>query len=153
MSAAVRAAELVSGLASRNRDPVRPTSRIHWLGLPSATATDPFDVRASLIVKQKNGLCFYGVSGRAALPFLGGTRCVLPALRRLAIQSCGGSPPPAGDCSGSYAFDFNAWIQSGQDPFLVPGQAVNAPYWGRDPVHPDGTGASSTDALEFAVCP
>ena len=91
-------------------------------------------------------------SGRAAVPFLGGTLCVLPPLQRTPIQTSGGNPPPD-DCSGAYLFDFNAWAQGGADPSLVPGQPVDAQFWMRDPAHPDGTGVALSDGIEFDPCP
>jgi len=122
-------------------------------GTPGATAAGPYDFSASTVLNGKNGLPFYGVGGPAALPFLGGTLCVQPPLRRLTVQNSGGSPPPAQDCSGAYLLDFNALIQSGSDPLLAPGQRVNAQWWSRDPAHPDGTGVGLTDALEFVIGP
>jgi len=120
-------------------------------GTPSASDPTPFTLTASQQLNNKNGLLFYGY-GPDAQPFLGGTLCVLPPLRRTAVQSSGGNPPPD-DCSGAFSFDFNAWIQSGADPFLAPGRQVNAQFWSRDPANADGTGASLSNAVGFQVCP
>ena len=76
---------------------------------------------------------------------------MLPPLQRTLLQSTGGSPPPADDCSGALTFDFNAWLQSGSDPLVAPGDYVSAQYWMRDPDNPDGTGAALSNAVEFLV--
>ncbi len=107
-------------------------------------------IGAVQVVNNKSGLLFYGLAGRCALPFQGGLLCATPPLRRTSIQSSGGNPPPD-DCSGSFHFDFNAWMQGGADPDLVPGVQVNGQHWYRDPQSPSTTGL--TDAIEFSVCP
>jgi len=123
---------------------------IGYAGYPSASDPAPFVIGATQVVNNKNGLLFYGLAGRSALPFQGGLLCVKPPFRRTPIQSSGGNPPPA-DCSGSFAFDFNAWMQAGADPGLAPGVRVNGQHWYRDPASPSTTGL--TDAIEFEVCP
>ena len=124
---------------------------IGWSGVPGATEPGPFLIQATQVLNLRNGLLFYGYSGRAALPFLGGTLCVMPPNRRTGLQNAGGSLPPTMDCSGSYSFDFNALIQSGIDPLLVPGQQINGQYWSRDSAQPDGTGVSLANAIEFVI--
>ena len=126
------------------------TPAIGHAGEPSLTAPGPFDVTADQVLNNKNGILFYGLSGRYALPFQGGILCVKPPTRRTGVQSSGGNPPPA-DCSGTFAFDFNAWMQGGQDPNLILGVQVNGQYWYRDPQSPSTTGL--TDGIEFSVCP
>ena len=120
-------------------------------GTPCATCTAPYTIDAVNIVSAKNGLLFYGY-GPAALPFLGGTLCVQPPLRRTPIMNSGGVFPP-NTCSGTYTFDMNGRIASNVDPLLVPGATVYAQYWHRDPPHPDGTGVGLTDAVSFTICP
>jgi len=122
-----------------------------WSGAPSATSPTAFDLTATNVLNNRPGLLFYGYGTLAGVPFQGGTLCVQPPLRRTAVQTSGGSPPPAVDCSGQYGFDFNALIQGGTDPFLVPGQEGAAQFWSRDPAHPDGTGAGVTDGVRFLV--
>ena len=127
------------------------TPQIASSGCPSETDPNPFDITASMVLNQRNGLLFYGYSLLAGTPFQGGTLCVSPPLRRTMIQSAGGTLPPANDCSGQYSFDFNARIQSGIDPLLISGQQVGAQYWSRDPAIGDGTGAGITDGVEFVI--
>ncbi len=76
--------------------------------------------------------------------------CVRLPLRRTVVLNSGGNPPP-NDCSGTFAFDFNAWIQGGFDPLLLPGVLVFAQTWSRDPASASTT--SLTDAVMFAIRP
>ncbi len=120
-----------------------------WTGAPSASSAAPFTVEATFVINNKNGILFYGSSGPATVPFQGGTLCAAPPITRTPVQLSGGNPPPD-DCSGSFSFDFNAWIQGGSDPELGPGVRVNAQYWYRDPAASFGSGLS--DAIEFTIC-
>ena len=128
------------------------TPQIGSVGSPSASGPNPFDITAAMVINDKNGVLFYGLGGAIAVPFQGGTLCVQPPLRRTAPVNSGGNPPPD-DCSGLYSFDFNARIQSGVDPFLVPGALVSVQYWMRDGAQADGTGVGLTDAIQFRICP
>lgn len=121
-------------------------------GVASATAGSGFVVGATGVLNGKTGLLIYGTSGRAAVPFGGGTLCVGAPLRRTPAQDSGGNPTGL-DCSGQYAFDFNGWVATGVDPALVAGAVVDAQYWSRDPgfAPPDNVGL--TDALEFTIGP
>jgi len=121
---------------------------IAFSGTPSASLAQPFTISASNVINNKAGLFIYSLSGRDNLPFQGGILCLQQPIRRTTPQVSAGNPPPD-DCSGSYAIDFNAWIQSGIDPLLVPGRMVDGQYWSRDPASPSGTGLS--DAVEFVI--
>lgn len=120
-------------------------------GTPSATSPLPFTITATMILNFKNGLFFYNYTGAANLPFFGGTLCAQPPLRRTGLMNSGGNIPPTNDCSGNSAFPFNALIQGGMDPLLVPGLEVNCQYWSRDPQNVDGTGVGLTDAVQFVI--
>ncbi len=124
---------------------------IGFSGEPSVTSPSPFDISASEIINNKNGILFYGFAPNN-LPFQGGTLCVLPPTKRTPVQNSGGNPPP-NDCSGTFSYDFNALIQSGTDPGLVLAAQVFAQYWFRDPGDLSGFGTGLTDALEFEICP
>jgi hypothetical protein len=126
------------------------TPAIGFSGCPSATDPNPFDVTAAMVLNNKSGTLFYGLSGPLSAPFQGGTMCVQGPRKRTPLQTSGGNPPP-NDCSGLFSYDFNARIQSGLDPNLVPGVRVHAQYWYRDAGAPFQTGLS--DALEFDVLP
>jgi hypothetical protein len=125
------------------------TPSIAWSGVPSAQLASGFVISASNVLNQKSGLLFYSLGGAAAQPFQGGWMCVATPLRRTAPQNSGGALPPSADCSGQFAFDFNARIASGADPALVAGQQVWAQYWSRDPASASTT--NLTDALHFTV--
>lgn len=117
-------------------------------GIPGATHLDAFVIGASNVLNQKTGMLLYSIAGSATTPFQGGTLCIAAPLHRTPAQNSGGFTGPD-DCSGSYSFDFNARVQSGVDPALVPGVAVWAQYYSRDPVDPFGVGL--TDAVVFTI--
>ena len=122
---------------------------IGYSGTPSATLAAPFDVTASQVINNKNGLLFYGYWSHN-LPFQGGFLCVKAPTLRTPIQNSGGNAGPD-DCSGMYSFDFNAHIQTGLDPRLQFGRTVFAQYWCRDPASASTTGL--TDGLRFVIGP
>jgi len=128
------------------------TPQIGMSGTPSLSDPNPFVLDAQMVLNQQTGLLFFGVNGRDSTPFLGGLLCVAPRIRRTAQMPTGGNVGPD-DCSGALAFDLNAYLQSGQAPFIGVGTQVNAQFWYRDPAQPDGTGSGLTDAAEFVVCP
>ena len=119
-------------------------------GACSLSDPEPFDITATGVINNKNGIFFYGYQGRAAIPFQGGWLCVQPPILRTAVQPSGGNPPP-NDCSGAFRFDFNAALQAGGAGSEVIGTRVNGQYWYRDPQDPSTTGL--TDAIEFQVLP
>jgi hypothetical protein len=116
-------------------------------GAPSVTSASPFNVTATLVINNKNGLLFYGYWS-TNLPFQGGTLCVKAPTLRTLLQNSGGNAPPD-DCSGAFSVDFNARIQSGVDPRLQFGRTVFAQYWYRDPAEATTTGL--TNALRFVI--
>jgi hypothetical protein len=124
---------------------------IGWQGTPSASSPNGFTVSIANTRNQMNGLLFYGTNGSNAVPWLGGTLCVHAPLHRTPLQNAGGTPLPASDCSGTFAFDFNTWTASGVDTALFAGQHVRAQYFSRDP----GASAqvSITDAIDFYLEP
>ncbi len=119
-------------------------------GAPSATDPRPFQVTASNAIEDVVGLFLFGVNGRHALAFQGGTLCARGPLRRTPLGSSGGVQPPP-SCSGSLTLDFNAWVRTGNHAVLVPGVQVNGQFFYRDPASPSTTGLS--DAVEFVLLP
>lgn len=124
------------------------TPAIGSSGTPSASAGSGFTIGATGVLNNKNGVLFYSTVGAQAVTFQGGFLCTSPPNRLTAVQHSGGNPPPS-DCSGQYAFDFNAHIASGQDPALVAGGSVWSQYWARDPG--DSFTTSLSDALAFTI--
>lgn len=116
-------------------------------GSASATSTSPFLITATNVVPHRRGFLFYGFAPDA-VPFQGGTYCILQPTRRTRGQDSLGGPAP---CTGTYSFDFNQRIQSGADPFLVPGALVYGQYWFRDPADAFQSGLS--DAVCFGIAP
>lgn len=122
------------------------TPGIQTSGLPTAGGPDDFLITARDVLVGTPGLFFWGTSGPAAIPFLGGTLCVQPSLQR--------GPPLAssgpGDCDAGYAFLFSQSValQYG----ITPGTTVNGQFWMRDPQSPDGTGVALSNGVEFRWC-
>ncbi len=118
-------------------------------GWPSASQPTGFLLSVVNLRNQKNGVPFYGLSGPASAPFNGGTLCVQPPLRRIAVLNSGGSTG-VDDCSGMVTYDFNAVTALGVDPGLVLGAVVHTQHWSRDPgAAPSNTNLSN--ALEFCI--
>jgi len=119
-------------------------------GTPSLSGPDDLHVTASSIVNRKSGFLVWGVNA-ASPPFAPGQSCVRGPTVRSFLQDSGGSAPPVQDCSGAFdlAFTHNIMVAHG----LVPGSTVYAQWFARDPAQSDGTARSSTDALEFTICP
>jgi hypothetical protein len=116
-------------------------------GSPSASAGTGFVVSAEQVLPGKSGLLLYSVSGPGGTPFKGGFLCATPPFRRTPMQQAGaaGAPP----CTGTYAFDFNAYVASGVNPGLVPGVEVWSQYWSRDQASSAGSGL--TNGLTFVL--
>ncbi len=126
------------------------TPAIGWSGEPalSQLATTPFEIHATNVVNQKNGLLFYSTDGRRAAPFQGGVLCVAAPLRRTPFRSSAGSPTGA-DCTGVLSLDFSPWLTRANDPTLELGLIVDAQWWYRDPASPSTTGLSNAIELEI----
>ena len=134
------------------------TPTIGSTGSSSAAATSGFVVQGSNVRNSKNGLLFYGVNGRNASPYQGGTLCVATPIKRTPSTNSGGTLPPANDCSGVFALDMNAFASgsAGGNPLValsVVGTTVNCQWWGRDPGFAAPNNTTLTDGLEYVVCP
>lgn len=121
---------------------------IGWSGTASLASGD-FVLHFAGVQPDLNGLAFVGLAP-AALPFLGGTLCVSPPLRRTPIQDSGDSGGPFG-CGGSYDFalDPSFLATLGAAPYA----SAYAQGWHRDPNQADGTGVVLTRALELVLLP
>ena len=124
------------------------TPAIAAVGAPSASNASSFTISASNVLNRQNGVFFYGFAQQIA-PFQGGFKYMSNPTKRTPIQNSGGTALPAVDCSGTYSFAFNAWIQTGLDPALVVGQEVDGQFWSRDSGSPSTTGL--TNAIHFVI--
>jgi hypothetical protein len=125
------------------------TPAINYNGSASATSPTPFLIGAGNVINKRNGLLFYGF-GPLANPFQGGVLCVKAPTVRTVMQNSGGSATGS-DCTGTFSFDFNAFLQAGGHGQLVVGKEVFCQYWSRDPQSPSTT--SLSDALSFLINP
>jgi outer membrane protein assembly factor BamB len=124
-------------------------------GSASATATSGFTVTAVEVQGQRNGLFFYGQSGRQAQPWGNGTslQCVTPPVKRGGVLVGTGT---AGACDGSFTQDLNArWCPTCPKPTHAPvvGQPLQLQLWYRDPQSTSNQPTSLSNALEATVCP
>ncbi|MCC6406419.1 MAG: hypothetical protein IT453_04575 [Planctomycetes bacterium] len=135
------------------------TAKVNSLGCTPAVASSgaapsvagcasPFNLTATNLLGNKNGLWFYGTNGLAGTAFQGGHLCIKPAIKRLSVTNSGGAGTA---CNGSLSTDFNARICSGSDAALVAGALVGTQCWSRDPNSPSTT--NLTSALSFTICP
>mgnify|MGYP001245501741 CR=1 FL=1 len=127
--------------------------QISGSGQPSASAASGFTIAANAVEGQKSGLILYGVTGRLAAPWFGGSSylCVKSPAQRTGTLNSGGT---AGSCDGVMSIDWNAYMSSHPNALGQPlqvGQVVNAQAWFRDPAAPGETNLSN--GLEFTVCP
>jgi hypothetical protein len=130
---------------------------IAFTGTPSASATSGFVVRATSVLNNKSGLCFYSLGGAASSAFQGGVLCVASPIKRTTPLHSGGNAPP-NDCSGVYQIDMNAFAHGllGGAPLpglKVAGNEVCCQFWGRDPGFAAPNNTTLSNALRYRVLP
>ena len=109
-----------------------------------------YDVIATGVHSNKNGLLFGGISGPANIPFNNGILCVNPPNKRSAAQGSGGTG--FNNCDGAFSLEINdgAIIPIGLD--AGPGNSGWYQYWYRDPNNGAGnlgTALSNGVQLDF----
>jgi Tol biopolymer transport system component len=114
-------------------------------GTPSATSGSTFVLSAQGLDAQQPSILYYGVGAPWGKPLFKGRLCLRPPVVRAYSVSSGGTM----GCDGTLSMDFNAWIASGGDPRLTPGEPVYAQVWHRNSA---GDGQLS-DAVAFLVGP
>lgn len=120
-------------------------------GVARVDLSGSFVLEATQVDGSRNGLFFYGVSGRSAAPYGVGVLCVKPPVRRLNVAWTGGA---ATNCDGVLASDWSAFVAA--DPLalgrpLFAGQRIQAQGWVRDAQQ--AIGATLTGGLEFEIQP
>jgi len=120
---------------------------IEFSGAPSASAGSGFTVEARDVLGGKLGMFFYSTGLPILTPLGTGYLCMELPIQRTPLQGTGGGPPPG--CDGTLSVDFNAWIATGADPSLVPGENVCIQAWSRDAA--SASGGNLTDAVAFLV--
>ncbi|MCC7169545.1 MAG: hypothetical protein IT459_03775 [Planctomycetes bacterium] len=110
--------------------------KIGYSGTPRL-ATNDLLLHVDDLVPNKPGQLFYG-SARNAAPFVGGTLLVSVPLVRL--------PAVHADAQGSVSIPISIDAS-------MPGTVRRYQFWQRDPLHPDGTQACLSNALEVSFFP
>ncbi|MBI5434207.1 MAG: hypothetical protein HZA52_15345 [Planctomycetes bacterium] len=105
---------------------------------------------ATQMLMHKNVVFWYGLGGPDAAPFAGGTLCSKAPHKRSPLGVTGGG---VGACGGAIAFNFEAYIESGQDPELAIGVEVCGQFVSRDPFDAAGNYVSLTDAIRLTIAP
>lgn len=121
-------------------------------GVPSASGSGGFVVKAVATHSALAGLLMYTDSGAGNIPFLGGTLCLDTAgiRRSLPVIDSTGRP---GLCDGVLSIDMNAFAagQLGGDPLpslSTVGTKVHCQFWGRG----NGGNHLLSDALTYTIC-
>lgn len=131
------------------------TASISAAGFPSATLSSGFELTASGVEGNKDGLFFYGSNGKQANAWGNGSsfQCVVPPVQRAGLISGTGT---SGACDGVFTQDLNArWCPTCPKPGQNPGAGavVQAQLWFRDPSNTSNQTTSLSDAVQFTVCP
>ncbi|MDP1793989.1 MAG: hypothetical protein Q8K63_07600 [Acidimicrobiales bacterium] len=120
-------------------------------GWPSPTASSGYVIRCDDVVNQTVGVLLYTASGRATLPFGGGTLCIAAPRRRTPLRQSGGSPAGWNDCSGEWSVDFNSHLQTQAQ--LPAGLTLRCQWMGRDSGFAPPNNYQLSNALEFTLEP
>ena len=124
-------------------------------GVASATLASGFEIVAEGVPGLRNGIFFYGTSGRQANAWGNGNsfQCVAPPVSRGALQVGHGT---VGLCDSSLVMDLNSrWCASCPKPAQNPGAGIimQAQLWYRDPLNTSNQTTSLSNAVEFTVAP
>lgn len=123
-------------------------------GSPSVSASSGFTIHVSNVEGGKQGLVFYGISGRNASAWGSGSTsflCVKSPTQRMTLASSGGT---SGQCNGALSIDWLAYLSANPFALGAPfsgGVTVGAQAWYRDPPAVKTTNLSN--ALEFVTVP
>jgi len=131
------------------------TASLSAIGTASPSRPSGFTVTATDVEGNKNGLFFFGINGRQAVPWGNGSsfKCVVPPVRRGGLLPATGL---LGTCGGTFSQDLNAhWCAVCPKPQHAPlaGQKLQVQLWYRDPRGTSNQASSLSNALEVDVCP
>jgi hypothetical protein len=128
------------------------TASVSTSGTPSATASSGFNLLATDVEGNKDGLFFFGANGRQANPWGSGTsfQCVVPPVVRGGLLLGIGT---AGQCDGSFSQDLNALWTAKPTKNPGAGAVTQAQLWYRDPLNTSNKKTSMSDGVEFTVQP
>lgn len=139
------------------RQPTEPfcSAVISSLGHPSASDGEGFQVGFSKLPRDSWSQAVYGVSGPAATPFSTGVLCVQGALRRMGqLNRMKGPKKGPIQCQGFQTVDVARFIESGEDPALVPGVTVHLQCIAWVPLHyPHPNAYVLSPAVAFTIQP
>ncbi len=123
-------------------------------GFPSVSDSGAFRIQANDVMQDEFGILIYGLNGRSNLNFHNAKLCVKTPFTRVLPPKNSGSSGTMGSgfCLGELRRNFNATIQSGNDPLLTTGQQVNAQWFYRDP-GVDSFNDGLSDGIEFFINP
>lgn len=118
-------------------------------GTPSLSGgVGSFLIDSGLQMPLVNGFLLYGYAADS-IPFQGGFLCIAPPTVRTGVQFSGGST--GNPCSGSFTFDFGAYLASGADANLTCGTEVYSQYWSRDTGFTAPNNTNLSLGLEFTI--
>lgn len=127
---------------------------ISHVGVPDISASSGFSIRVAGVEPNKQGLIFYGLSGRAISPWAPNSTsylCVKSPTQRMTLLNSGGT---VGLCNGTFSIDWLAFLSANPASLGAPfsaGELVNAQAWFRDPAAAKTTNLSN--ALEYVTQP
>jgi hypothetical protein len=130
------------------------TATMSYAGSAHVSATAGFQLRVNNVEPNKQGLIFFGVSGRAISPWAPGSSsflCVKSPTQRMSLLNSNGLP---GLCNGAFNIDWLTWLAANPGALGAPfssGVVVDAQAWFRDPPATKTTNLSN--ALEFVTAP
>ncbi|HTF88081.1 MAG TPA: hypothetical protein VK843_06695 [Planctomycetota bacterium] len=125
------------------------TSSIGASGAPLLSGPDAFRITASNVLTGKVGILLWGQAS-AAQPFLGGTLCIAPPIKRMTGQNSIDAGLALA-CTGTYSFAFSQAYAASVG--LVAGQTIFAQIWSRDSGFAPPQNVGLTNGLQLTMCP
>jgi hypothetical protein len=129
---------------------VQCTPTLVYTGWPTMSGADDFRVGAVQILNHRYAKLVWSRSTNA-VPFHGGTLCVLPPAARTPVLDPGGTPLPSWDCTGVYWHHFSyAYLAS---KGVAAGDTIYIQFSGRDPLFSPPYNHSLSAGLQVTFLP